>query len=139
MRALIVAALLGVTSAADAYCKVNELGYKTTDCTGDATTTVPSEKMGEVVGECKKDPATGVKGGKLKACSSTSYEIDFYSTEDCTGTAMSNVVMKIDGKCTANADGKTSYKVEWVPKAEGAKAVAAAWALVATAMVMTQV
>ena len=118
---------------------MNELAYKTTDCTGDATTTTPTDKMGDKVGECKKDPMTGVKSGKMKSCSSTAYSIDLYSTEDCTGTA-TNTVLKIDGTCVKNADGKTSYKVVWVPKAEGAKAaVAAAWALVATAMVMTQV
>ena len=77
-RSLVVAALLGVTSAAD-HCEVDMIVYLTKDCSGDKSATSHlSNTYGDVVDECVK----GTDGGstKMKVCSTTGVEVDAFST-----------------------------------------------------------
>merc|ERR1719149_136398 len=142
MRSLIVAALLGVASAADAaHCEVSQESYKTKDCTGDATKVDFSKLWGTVVDTCTKSGDATNKGSKMKVCSATKYEYLTYTDDACTDAnkAAANTVKTIDGKC-AEVSGDTSKKYVFVAKAEGAQgALAAAWTLVAAAMLVTQV
>ena len=75
MRALIVAALLGATSAADAHCEINYSTWDKVKCAGTETKKDFSKLWGTVVDTCMK--ATGDtthKSSKMKVCSATAYE-----------------------------------------------------------------
>ena len=144
MRSLVVAALLGVTAAADDHCAVTQKSYTTKDCTGTATDKDWSKLYGTVKDTCTKTGETTNKGSKMSECTSTSYKYQLYTDETCTdankvATDGAKTFTLSDTTCTKVSD-TSSTKMVWVPKATGAKAVAgAAWALVATAMLVTQV
>ena len=75
MRSLIVAALLGVASAADDHCEINYSTYTKVKCEGTETKKDFSALWGTVKDTCMK--ATGDtthKSSKMVACSSTKYE-----------------------------------------------------------------
>ena len=144
VAALVLAALIGASAAADAHCEVTYNTYTDKACTAGEVKLGFSKQQGTVKDTCVKTGLTTNKGSKMATCTSTSYTYQEYTDETCTtankvGTVTSKTLS--DTTCTQVSGSTTKwYKYTWVAKAEGAQAVlGAASTLLATAMLVTQV